>query len=421
MNSRLGIRRATARSFWALALLAGMLPAAAVAQQQWNQFRGPQGDGHAGNPGLPLEFGEDQNVRWKVPIPGKGWSSPVVWNDQIWLTTAPEDGKQMFALAVDLKSGRVVHEVLVFENAEPQYCHDMNSYATPTPVVEQDRVYVHFGVHGTACLNTASGKILWTRRDLPCNHHRGPASSPIVVGELLVVHFDGYDVQYVVALDKNTGETVWKHDRAFDYGTNDGDQKKAYGTPTVIDFEGRKQLIAPAAIATEALDPVTGKLLWTVKHGGMNASARPIFGHGLVFITNGMGRMVSVSPVPTADATADVAWESGKGVPKKSSPLLIGDLLFLISDEGVATCVEARTGEQVWSKRLGGEFAASPLYADGRIYCFSREGEITVIAPERELKILARNKLEAGFMASPAVAGNSLILRTTQHLYRIAE
>jgi outer membrane protein assembly factor BamB len=391
-----------------------------AAEGDWNQYRGPTGDGHSAAKGLPLTFSETENVTWKTPIAGKAWSSPVVWDKQIWLTNATEDGKQLSAVCVDLDSGKVVHDVLVFDVAEPQYCHPLNSYATPTPFVEAGRVYVHFGAHGTACLDTQSGKTLWSRDDLPCNHFRGPASSPIVYGELLIAQFDGFDQQYVVALNKCDGSTVWKTARAFDYRTNNGDLKKAYCTPSIIEHAGRTQLITPAAVATEALDPATGKLLWTVHHEGMNASARPVFGHGLVFITNGMGRMVAVRPDGAGDVTdSHIAWASSKSIPKKSSQLLIGDLLFMVSDTGVVSCVEAKTGEVHWSERLAGEYAASPLYAEGRIYLFNQDGEVPVIAPARELKVLATNKLSDGFMASPAIAGKALILRTTTHLYRV--
>lgn len=385
----------------------------------WNQFRGPNANGWASDANPPVEFGEDQNVTWKTAIEGKAWSSPVVWDDTIWLTNAPEDGKQMFAVAVDSGSGKILHNIKVFENEEPQYCHSMNSYATPTPVVEEGRLYVHFGVHGTACVDTSSGKVLWSRRDLPCNHHRGPASSPIVDGDRLVLLFDGFDVQYVVALDKHSGKTIWKTPRTFDYGTDNGDRKKAYCTPAIISVAGRPQLITPAAVATEALDPKSGKLLWTVRHGGMNASARPVFDGKILFVTNGMGKMVAVRPQGTGDISDNIVWDSGKGIPKKSSLLLIDGLLYMVSDDGIASCVEAATGEKVWTTRLGGSYAASPVYAGGRIYFSSIEGVVHVIEPGRKFKSLAKNTFDAGFMASPAVVGNALILRTKTHLYRV--
>ncbi|MFT5522257.1 MAG: outer membrane protein assembly factor BamB [Pirellulaceae bacterium] len=393
--------------------------ALAAEEAYWNQYRGPVGDGHSAATGLPLKLDDNTSVTWKIAIDGKGWSSPVVWGNQIWLTTAPADGKQMFAICVDAKTGAVIHKVLVFENDDPQFCHPLNSYATPTPFVEAGRVYVHFGVHGTACLDTKSGEKVWERRDLPCNHFRGPASSPIVFENLLICQFDGFDVQYVVAMDKTSGKTVWKRDRAFDFKTDNGDNKKAYCTPTIYKHNGKLQLICPAAIATETFEPRSGKLLWTVYHGGMNASARPLYADGLVYITNGMGRMVAVKPDGTGDITKQIVWESGQLVPKKSSLLYVEGLMYMVSDNGVASCVEPKTGEVIWSSRLNGENAASPVYVDGRIYCFSMDGDVHVIAPGREFNLLSSSKFESGFMASPAIVGNAMILRTKTHLYRI--
>ena len=405
-----------------LATVAG--PTAARAGDNWPSFRGPTGDGHSDSQGLPLTWSETENVKWKTPIDGKGWSSPVVWNGQIWLTTAPEDGKKLRAICVDFKSGKILHDKVVFAPAEPQFCHAMNSYATPTPAIEAGRVYVHFGVHGTACLDTKTGKTLWSRDDLPCNHFRGPASSPIIHGDLLHVNFDGFDLQYVVALDKATGKTVWKRDRGDVYTATDGDAKKAYSTPQIVEYGGRTQLISPGASATMAYDPESGEQLWIVKHGGMNASARPLFGLGKVFINTGAGglNLFAVRPDGSGDVTdTHIEWKCNKGVPTRSSQLLIDDLIYMVSDSGIGSCIEAETGESVWQKRLGENDCASPIYADGRIYFFDEAGTAVVLAPGRKYDELARNKLDAGFMASPAVSGKSLILRTKTHLYRIAE
>src|SRR4029079_7409406 len=216
----------------------------------WPEFRGPTADGHAEARNLPVTFGEKENVTWKTAIHDKGWSSPVVWGNQIWLTTATEDGSSLFAMCLDLKNGKILHNVRVFYLNKPQYCQPFNSYASCTPAIEEGRVYVHFGAHGTAALDTSNAKILWKRQDLKCDHHRGPGSSPILFENLMIVNFDGYDVQYVVALDKNTGETVWKTDRNIEYANDDGDIKKAYGTPRVIDVDGQPQLISPSAGAT---------------------------------------------------------------------------------------------------------------------------------------------------------------------------
>jgi len=402
----------------ALALLP-LCSTAGAAQPFWNQYLGPQADGQSKATGLPVEFGEQKNVKWKTPIEGKAWSSPVVWGNQVWVTNAPVDGKKMSAVCIDLKSGKVLHNLTVFEPAEPQFCHPMNSYATPTPVVEEGRVYVHFGAHGTACIDTATGVTLWKRTDLKCDHFRGAASSPIVQGDLLIVSFDGFDKQFVAALNKKDGTDAWIRRRAFEYNVRSGDNKKAYCTATVINVDGKQQVICPAAVATEAYS-LKGDRLWTVRHGGMNASARPIYDGQNLFITNGMGGMVAVNPRGSGDITgANVAWSSKKRVPKKSSMLLIDGSLYMVSDDGVFSSVDPATGKVRWSKRLDGEFAASPIYAGGHIYACNRDGAIYVIKPGGAFNLVATNQLDSGFMASPAVAGKSLLLRTAKHLYRI--
>ncbi len=400
----------------------GMLAlSAAASADNWSQYRGPSGDGQAPDADLPVAI-DEAVVKWKTAIHGKGWSSPVVWDDQVWLTTATEDGKKMSVICVDRGSGDIVHDKVLIENESPAFCHAMNSYATPTPVIEAGRVYVHFGSYLTACLDTANAEVIWRRDDLRCDHHRGPASSPILHDGKLFVAYDGFDVQYVVALDKKTGDTVWKKTRDIDYGTDNGDRMKAYCTGHVIDVGGKKQLIYPSAVATIAYDPSNGDSLWHVYHDGMNASARPLFGEGLVFITNGMGAMVAVKPEGSGDVTGThIAWSGRKGVAKKSSQLLVDGLFYMNSDDGVVSARDPQTGELVWQRRAGGEFAASPIHAGGRIYLFSTEGEILTIKPGDKYEELAKTKLGDGFMASPAVVGDELILRSKSELFLVAK
>jgi outer membrane protein assembly factor BamB len=338
------------------------------------------------------------------------------------MTSATEDGKELFAICVDAASGKIVRDITVFEIAEPMFCYPYNSYASPTPVAEEGRLWVHYGSAGTACLDTADGKVLWTRQDLPCDHWRGPGSSPILFRDLLIVHFDGYDQQYVVALDKHTGKTVWKTDRSIDYGTDNGDLKKAYCTPAVFEHRGRWQLVSPAAVGTVAYDPLTGKELWKVYHGGFNPAARPLYSHGLVIInTEGGLRLLAVRPDGTGDITqTHIAWSYGRATPTRPSQLIVGDHLYMVNDQGIVTCLDARTGEPTWTHRMGGRHSASPIYADGRIWLFDEENRSRVIeANPREFRLLAENPLDAGCMASPAVIGDALIVRTKTHLYRI--
>ena len=410
--------------FGALVLL-GMFGWAAVAtgaSENWPQFRGPHADGSTRATGLPVTFGESENVLWKTPVHGKAWSSPVVWDKQIWMTSAAKDGSELGAVCVDAESGKIVHDVVVFKIDQPQFCHPMNSYGTPTPVIEQGRLYVHFGRYGTACLDTATAKTLWTRQDFLCDHFRGPASSPILAENLLVLTFDGVDVQFLVALDKASGRTVWKKDRDIQFETEETDYHKGYSTPAIISVGRQTQLVSPSAGATIAYVPKTGEEIWRVRSGGMNAAALPLFGNGLVYVTSAAGgfQLFAVRPDGHGDVTdTHVAWKFAKSVPTRPSQILLGERLFMISDNGVISCVNAKSGESVWQKRLGGAFSASPLLADGHVYFFGEAGEVPVIAATEEYKLLANNQLGDGFMASPAVYGNSLILRSRTVLYRI--
>ncbi len=343
-------------------------------EQNWPQFRGPHADGHADSRQLALTWSETDHVRWKTRIHDRGWSSPVVWGNQIWLTTARPDGQQMFAVCLDLQTGRIIHDIRLFHVASPREIHLTNSYASPTPVIEAGRVYVNFGSYGTACLDTATGKVLWQRRDLPCNHWRGPGSSPILFEDRLIIDFDGYDYQYVVALDKRTGKTRWKVDRDIDFQTDNGDYKKAFCTPTVISVNGQKQLISPAAKAAIAYDPRTGKTLWRIRYRNHSATSRPLFAHGLVYINSGFSkaRLFAVRPDGHGDVTeTHIKWVVERGIGSKPSQMLVDDLLYVLHDKGTALCIEALTGKRVWQQRLGGSFSASPIFAAGRIYFFN--------------------------------------------------
>jgi len=406
-------------------LLVVRLVALLLVALQWPQFRGPEGNGVAAGGGLPLEWSESRNVRWKTAIHGRAWSSPVILGSQVWVSTATPDGRRLSAVALDKRSGRIVHDLTLFDVPNPQYAHPFNSYASPTPVIENGRVYVTFGSPGTAAIDTATGKVLWTRRDLECNHFRGAGSSPILFRDLLLMHFDGSDVQYVVALDKRTGRTVWKTPRSIDFQDltregkpqADGDFRKAFATPQIVVADGRPVLISLGSKAAYGYDPMTGRELWRIEERAQfSASTRPVAGNGLVFFPTGFntGQIFAVRP-----ATGEIVWKSARGAPNKPSLLLVGDLLFMVNDGGIATCLDARTGAEVWHARLPDNYSASPVAAGGRVYFFSEDGTATVIDAAREFRVLARNTLDEGFMASPAIDGRALFLRTRTHLYRI--
>ncbi len=382
--------------------------------QDWPQFRGPTGQGVSDERGLPLTWSENKNVRWKVAIPGRGWSSPVVQGDRIWLTTATEEGKSLRAIAIDRNTGAILYNIEVFRLKSAKLVNAKNSFASPTPIVEGERVYLHFGAFGTACI-TQSGEIVWKTRLEYDNGQHGTGGSPVIYQDLLIVSCDGNDVQFVAALDKATGKVRWKK-------TREGYQ--AYTTPLVVSLSEGAQVISPGAFRAVAYEPRTGKELWHVQYGeGFSNVPRPVYGHGLIFICTGFQQasLLAVRPDGRGDVTkSKVAWRLDRGVPLTPSPLLVGDELYMVTDNGIATCVDAKTGEELWRARLGGNHSASPVYADGKIYFLSEEGESVVIAPGRKLNHLATNQLDGATLASMAISGGSLFIRSQTHLYRIS-
>jgi outer membrane protein assembly factor BamB len=394
----------------------------AVASAQWPEFRGPTGQGHSDEKGLPLEWSESRNVLWKTPVPGAGWSSPVVAGGRVWLTTAVDAieggrkrGVSLRALAFDEKTGREVVNAEVFRVERPMTLNPKNSHASPTPIVDGDRIYVHFGADGTAAL-TPSGEILWKTK-LAYESQHGAGGSPALFRDLLIINCDGNGGDaYVVALDVRTGKTRWKTARR-----SPADQ--AYTTPLLIRVGDRDQLVSIGAYRATAYDPLTGKEIWRVSYDdGFSNVPRPVFGQGLVFIATGFQQptMIAVRPDGSGDVTrSHIAWTLRRGAPFTPTPILVGTELFVISDIGILSCVDAKTGAVHWQQRLGGNFSASPVYADGRIYFSSEEGVTTVLAPGTTFQRLATNQLDGATLASIAVANASFFIRTHSHLYRI--
>lgn len=422
-----------------LTALAALTLAALSAPADWPEFRGPWGNGHATAPsetkpiGLPLQWSETNNVTWKTPIPHRGWSTPVVLDGQVWLTTATEDGHDFFAIGLDAASGKIRCNEKLFHSDHPEPLGNgasMNCYATPSPAIEPGRVYVHFGSFGTACLDTDTGKTLWKRDDLPCRHYRGPASSVVLFENLVILTFDGADLQYHVALDKQTGKTVWKTDRSVAWNdenvpgqmARDGDLRKAHSTPLIVTDAGKSQMLSAGAKAAYGYDPRTGRELWKVRYDDWSVAPRPLFDRGLAFIVTGLNKreLWAVKTDGQGDVTdTHVLWKLTSRVGKYASPLLVDGLIYTAAEESFVTCVDAATGQIVWTDRIGGKYAASPVYADGRLYFFSQQGTTTVLKPGRAFEVLAVSTLADGFMASPAVSGKAFFLRTKTHLYRV--
>jgi outer membrane protein assembly factor BamB len=380
----------------------------------WPEFRGPTGQGHSDERGLPMVWSETKNVRWKTAIPGRGWSSPAIQGDRIWLTTATEEGKSLRAISVDRNTGAILQNVEVFRLKSLGNLNAKNSQASPTPALEGDRVYLHFGAFGTACL-TQSGAVVWkTRLDYDNGQH-GPGGSPVIYDDLLILSCDGQETQYVVALDKLTGKVRWKKFR---------EGYQAYTTPLVVRLPAGDQVISPGAFRAVSYEPRTGKELWQVSYGdGFSNVPRPVYGNGLIFICTGFQQpsLLAVRLDGRGDVTKSrVAWTLKRGVSLTPSPLLVGDELYMVSDNGIASCIDAKTGAPHWQVRLGGNHSASPIYADGRIYFLSEEGESVVITPGKEFKELARNQLDGPTLASMAVSGGSIFVRSQTHLYRLS-
>ena len=385
--------------------------------EDWPQFRGPAGQGHSSETGLPVEWSEAKNLLWKTPVAGSGWSSPVIAGNRIWLTTSLDDnrGASLRALTYDAETGKEVVNVEVFRIRESDFSQNAkNSDASPTPIIEGDRVYVHFGANGTAALNS-EGQIVWKTR-LSYRSQHGDGGSPALYGDLLIVSCDGDDQAYVVALDKNTGKTRWKTSRRQPWD-------QAYSTPLVIRVGEQDQIVSVGAYRTAAYDPKSGKEIWRVGYEeGFSNVPRPVFGHGLVYIATGFQEptLLAVRTDGTGDVTkTHIAWTLHRAVPHTPSPILVGDELYVISDLGVATCLDARTGEQRWIQRIGGNHSASPVYADGKIYFSSEEGVTTVIAAGKEFRRLATNTLDGAMLASLAISNRSIFIRTENHLYRV--
>lgn len=400
---------------------------------EWPQFRGPDGQGHSDQKGTPVHWSEQENVAWKTAVPGEGWSSPVIAGNQVWMTSARNEGKSLHALCIDSTSGQLLHDLEVLTTSEPGRRHETNGFASPTPVLDGAHVYVHFGPRGTVCLDT-EGNIIWTNTEFEYNAFQGAGSSPILHEDLLILTCDGIDNQFLVALDKQTGETRWLQHRSHleaaaerDASRPEGSRisKMAYSTPLVQTVDGLPQLVSNGADHVAAYDLKTGRELWWMPYTGFSIVCRPSYGHGLFYVVGSVAQdhfcVYAFRPGSGRIPEDEVVWQRSKGIAHVPSPLLVDQELYVIDTSGVATCVDALTGEEYWRERLGGNHDASPVEVAGRIYFCGRDGKTTVLTAGREHEILATNQLSGTFKASPAVADGALFLRSDTHLYRIEE
>jgi outer membrane protein assembly factor BamB len=406
------------RSICPRAFLAALVASGNVVThaEDWPQFRGPTGQGVSSEAALPVEWSESRNVVWKTTVPGLGWSSPVISGGLVWLTTAVTEkgAASLRAVAFDVETGRVAVTTEVFRLRDARLTNPKNSLASPTAIVEGDRVYVHFGAEGTAALST-SGEVLW-KTQLRYQSQHGNGGSPAIYGDLLIISCDGSDEAFVVALDKRTGKIRWKTSRRQPWD-------QAYSTPLGIRVGDRDEIVSVGAYRAAAYDPASGREIWRVSYDdGFSNVPRPVYGHGLVYIATGFQQplLLAVRADGTGDVTkTHVAWTLRRAAPLTPSPLLVADELYVVSDIGIASCLDAKTGAVHWQQRLGGNYSASPTFADGRIYFLSEEGIATVIAPGKEFRKLATNRLDGAALASMAVSNGSIFIRTETDLYRI--
>jgi outer membrane protein assembly factor BamB len=421
----------------------------------WPQWRGADGQGHAEGSGYPTTWNDTQNIAWQTDVPGRGWSSPIIMGNHVWMTTAIEvpidpakekerlktntgdqpltllEAVKLHAVCVDKTSGKLLHDIELHVERDPQWVHKLNSYASCTPVAEAGRLYCHFGTFGTFCVDTAAGKVLWKNTELKLMHEVGPGSSPVIWQDKVIFHCDGSDVQFIAALDKATGKLAWKTPRSGEMHPNP-QLKKSYATPLVVEMGGKPVLFSQGANWLYGYNPADGKELWKVSYGtlGFSLSSRPVAGNGMFYMSTGFSKS-QIMAVKYADmSTPEVAWTSSKSAPTMPSPLLVGNELYFVNDGGIFVCLDAKTGAEHYrerladntgAKRMGGTYNASPIFADGRIYVFNREGVTHVIQPGTTYRKLADNKLDAVIMASPAAVDGAFFIRTEKALMRVGK
>jgi outer membrane protein assembly factor BamB len=411
----------------------------AARAENWPRFRGANGQGHSAETGLPIHWSATSNILWKSPIPGEGWSSPIVWDDKVFLTSVTDTGTKCHVLCVDAKNGKAVWDQHVFDQ-QPRRKEGKNSYATPTPTTDGKQVYAVFG-DGSVVALSMGGKIVWTNREVQFYSRHGLGASPILYDKLLIMSYDGstqvsaagnypqvsdtertgwqipWDKSFIAALDTKTGKRVWTGKR--------GMSRIAHVTSFIANVDGKDQLISGAGDFLGGFDLKSGERIWSIYAQGEGVTPSPVLGDGMLFASSGFEK-TTLRGVKLGGARGDVTpshivWEQKKGVPTQSSPIYVKPYLYAITDGGIASCFEPKSGEIVWQDRVGGNFSASPVYADGKIYFLSEAGETTVIEAGPRFKIVSRNPLGEKCQASLAISNRRLFVRSDKSLFCIAE
>jgi len=399
--------------------------------KNWTHFRGSDLNGISAVEKVPLAW-SDPNIKWKTEIHGKGHSSPVVYDNQIWITTATMDGKELYAVCADYTTGKIIHDIRVFTVNDLIGKHGINTYASPTPCIEKGFVYVHFGSLGTACLKTSDGSVVWSRTDLKCNHVQGPGSSPVLYKNLLILHYEGTDVRFIVALDKATGRQVWRTERpAEPYKALANIGKKAYVTPLILNVKSKDLLISNGSAVTCAYDPLTGKEVWNVIGGAESTVPMPFAENGKVcFYTGSVNspeggtytEMFAVNPDGKGDITdTNILWKKrdDQSHTQILTPVIKDGLIYTVTSRNFLMCIDASTGKEIWSERLRADHNASPVFADGNVWLFSIKGDVLVVRAGRNYNVITQFQMDSGIWATPGFLRNSVILRTENFLCRI--
>lgn len=396
----------------------------------WTQFRGSNLNGISSDTLVPVVWNDTTNIIWKTDIRGRGWSSPVAYGNQVWITTATVDGKEMSGICIDLNSGKLLYDIPVFKQDSIYGKHSVNTYATPTPCIEQGFVYLNFGSSGTACVNTDNGQLVWKRNDLKCEHMQGTGASPILYKDLLILHFEGTDHQFIVALNKKNGETVWRAERPQEYYERLAPVgRKAYVTPIVVNVEGKELLISNGAAVCIAYEVQTGKEVWRVVQGEDSTIAMPITEDGMVFFYTSFvtpkegekyAELLAVDPRGSGDVTqSKILWRLKTPILQLLSPLIKDGVIYTADSRNNLIAIDSKTGETLYTSKLKNKYNASPVFAGGKVYFTSVKGETLVIKAGRTLEIVAENKLPGDLFATPAIAQNTFLIRNESSLYRI--
>jgi outer membrane protein assembly factor BamB len=396
------------------------------AADAWPGFRGPNDNGIAESTAAPTTWDRETNVAWRTELPGQGWSSPVIGDGVIYVSAAiprsddPASDYDLALILISVDSGEVIRvsNLIAQEGKSAAAIHKKNSHASPTPLIDGDRVYVHFGHQGTVCTDR-KGDVIWTDREHSFPPVHGNGGSPVLVDGKLIFTCDGSSDPYVLALDAQTGKEAWTTPRPVD-----SPRKFSFATPTVFDSADGPLVIAPGSDSVQALDPATGATRWWVRYDGYSVVPKPVVSEGRILVATGFGptKLLAIRPGGSGEVTqTHVDWEIGKGIPKTPSVLAYDGLVYLVSDDGIALCIDAKTGENVWRNRLGGNYSASPILVGDKLYFCSEEGVTTVIRAGREFEELARNDLEEATLASPAAAEEAIFIRTAAAIYRIQE